>query len=114
MLLEDPWMSHAPRAYPCAAAVFAGCLSALWQRTKEELGWTWPHLKSLSGFAFLEALYDVVSKDLPFAFSSREKLMRSLRQARAQLFTASCPACICCGLQAEHMYALLVEDAAPM
>jgi hypothetical protein len=80
-------------------AAFAGCLSALWLRTKEELGWTWPHLKSLSGFAFPEALYDVISKDIPFAFSSRDKLMRSLRQAHAEFLAASTHDCICHGLQ---------------
>lgn len=59
----------------------AGVLIDLWQRTKGEVGWTWQHLQSLSGFSFFQALYGVFSKDIPWACSSRQNFMQALRQA---------------------------------
>ncbi len=66
----------------CSAclAITAGAARALWQRIEQELGWSWQHLVSLSGWPFVETLYRTFRHDIPETFSSRETLLRSLRQ----------------------------------
>ncbi len=56
----------------------AGISNALWLRVKEELGWTWPHLQNLSGFAFFQAICGVFKRDIPESFSSKESLLQAL------------------------------------
>ena len=51
----------------------------LWQRIKEEFGWTWPHLQNLVGYAFFQAIYRILRKDIPASFQSRETLIQALR-----------------------------------
>ena len=58
----------------------AGAARALWQRIEQELGWSWQHLVSLSGWPFVATLYRTFRRDIPATFSSRETLLRSLRQ----------------------------------
>ena len=52
-----------------------------WRWAKQELGWTWPHLQNLCGYAFFQAICGLLSKDAPASLRSREALLQALRSA---------------------------------
>ena len=54
-------------------------MTVLWRWTKQEWGWAWPHVQNLCGYAFFQAIYGLISKDIPASFRSQETLLQALR-----------------------------------
>ena len=75
----------------------AGAARALWQRIEQELGWSWQHLVSLSGWPFVETLYRTFRRDIPETFGSRETLLRALRQVLLHATSLRLSQLACCG-----------------